>query len=90
MTQLRTGLRWGLGLLVAVGLLGMPGGIVAQPAPGGVMAPEATMPPGEAVPALLPPGAEPRTFGTSSLVAHTIQAFAFHPSPAAARLRGRR
>jgi hypothetical protein len=30
MTQLRTGLRWGLGLLVAVGLLGMAGGALAQ------------------------------------------------------------
>ena len=33
MTQLRTGLRWGLGLLVAVGLLGIAGGAHAQAEP---------------------------------------------------------
>jgi len=33
MTQLRTGLRWGLGLLVAVGLLGMAGGARGQEFP---------------------------------------------------------
>ena len=30
MQQLRTGLRWGVGVLVAVGLLGMPTGILAN------------------------------------------------------------
>ena len=56
MTQLRTGLRWGLGLLVAVGLLGTVGRAQAQDEP--VLA-------------------EPRTFGTSAVVSHTLQAFAF-------------
>jgi hypothetical protein len=55
MTQLRTGLRWGLGLLVAVGLLGMPG---AAPAQG------------------LSP--RPRTFGTTSEIAHVLSAWDFN------------
>ena len=57
MRQLDTRLRWGVGLLVAVGLLGMPGGTLAQD---------------ETVP-------QPRTFGTASLIAHTIQSFGFRP-----------
>jgi hypothetical protein len=66
-------------LLLAAGLVGMPSGIVAQQAPAGVMAPAETMPPAGTPRALLPPGSEPRTFGTSSPIAHTIQAFQFHP-----------
>jgi hypothetical protein len=58
MTQLRTGLRWSLGLLVAVGPLGMAGGIRAQ---------DGAVPP------------EPRTFGTTSVITHTIGAYGFTP-----------
>jgi hypothetical protein len=61
MRSLDTGLRWGLGVLVAVGLLGMAEEARAQDlSPGSVAEP-----------------IEPRTFGTSATVSHTLQAFAF-------------
>jgi hypothetical protein len=52
MTQLRTGLRWGLGVLVAVGLLGMAGGARGQGLnPGSVGL-----------------GTQPRTYGTAATI----------------------
>ena len=75
MTQLRTGLRRALGVVAVVALLGMPEGIVAEQVQGGVssMAPGGLLEDGAAP----PPGPETRTFGTTSTVAHTIQAFDF-------------
>jgi hypothetical protein len=68
MTQLRTGRRWSLGLLVAVGLLGMPGRAggealadIAQSREVQVVAPSPT----------------PRTCGTTSVTAHVIGASEF-------------
>jgi hypothetical protein len=66
MTQLRTELRWGLGMLVAVGLLGIAGGAYGQgPDPG-----DSTS------------GVEPRTFGTATEVVLTLSAWNFTPSQA--------
>jgi S-layer homology domain len=73
MTQLRTGLRWSLGLLVAVGLLGTAGDARAQevrPVDGAGGEPS-------------PPAPEPRTFGTSATTSHTLPAFAFTGATAA-------
>jgi hypothetical protein len=61
MTQLRMGLRWGLGVLVAVGLLGMAGGAPGQSLSLGHEAHTVV----------------PKTFGTSSATIHTLQALAF-------------
>jgi hypothetical protein len=68
MTQLRTGLRWGLGLLVVVGLLGMPDGTWGQTLSDvlsqGEMQVVASSP-------------TPRTFGTAGSTAHVIGATEF-------------
>jgi len=61
MTQLRTGLRWGLGLLAAGGLLGMAGGAQGQAL--------SDLPTAAPVVSLSP---TPRTFGTASATAHVI------------------
>ena len=58
MTELRAGLRWGVGLLVAVALLGMPDGARGQ---------------------TLASSPTPRTFGTVSVVSHTVPAESFGP-----------
>jgi hypothetical protein len=64
-------------MLVAVGLLGMAGAIVAQQVPGGVMAEDGALPSNGMALQLPPSTPEPRTYGTSSLTVHTIQAYEF-------------
>ena len=73
MTQLRTGLRWGFGMLVAVGLLGMPAGTPGQElstqigarAVGEPVGPMPEIPPGR------------RTFGTANEIVRTYDAWSF-------------
>src|SRR5262249_29612740 len=67
MTRLRTGLRWGLGLVVAVALLGIPGGARGQDALGGT----------GSVPTVAVEPIDTRMFGTSSSVSHTVHAWEF-------------
>ena len=61
MTQLRMRLRWGVGLLMVVGLLGMAGGARGQVLSSGSEAHTI----------------EPQTFGPSATTSHTLHAFAF-------------
>jgi S-layer homology domain len=63
MTQLRMGLRWSLGLLVAVGLLGMAGGARGQSLDSGSV--------GQA--------AEPRTYGAVAKTFLALTPWDFHP-----------
>ena len=76
MTQVRTGLRWGLALLVAVALLGM-----AEEVPGQALTDLLTQPVSAQVSAFSP---TPRTFGIASETAHVIGASEFDPDSDAA------
>ena len=74
MTQLRTGLRWGLGLLVAAGLLGMAGGATGQDL-SDLLSKGAVQ--------VVAPSPTPRTFGTTGLTAHVMGASEFEPASGA-------
>jgi hypothetical protein len=73
MTQLRTGLRWGLGLLVAVGLLGVADGAQGQE-PTTQIGTRAAGEPAGPIPEI-PPGR--RTFGIADEIVKTYDAWTF-------------
>lgn len=91
MSQLGTGTRWRFGVLLATGLLVLPGAaraqdlgpgavqVAASPAVAGRAISEGRVQPEGAAPLLPRSAPQPRTFGTTSSVVHTIQAFAFMP-----------